>query len=117
MYNFARWYFPDRNCQIETLIQSCGAADLIASAYGGRNYRCAVEFIKSGKDFSKLEAEMLNGQKLQGTLAAAELFALLKMKGGVKKFPLLSTIHLIATKSIPAVSIIDYDGAHLDEFD
>jgi glycerol-3-phosphate dehydrogenase (NAD+) len=117
MYNFAQWYYPERNCRIETLIESCGAADLIASAYGGRNYRCAVEFIKSGKDFEKLEEDMLNGQKLQGTIAAEELFTLLKVKGGVKRFPLLSTIHLIAKKSVAPATIIDYDGGHLDQFD
>jgi glycerol-3-phosphate dehydrogenase (NAD+) len=116
MYHFAKWYYPERNCTMETLLESCGVADLIASSYAGRNYKCAVQFVKTGKDFETLEEEMLNGQKLQGTLAAEEMFTLLKQKGGVKRFPMLSTIHLIAKKLLPPETIISYDGPHLDQF-
>jgi glycerol-3-phosphate dehydrogenase (NAD+) len=116
MYKFAKWYYPDRNCTMETLLESCGVADLIASSYAGRNHKCAVQFVKTGKDFETLEEEMLNGQKLQGTLAAEEMFTLLKQKGGVQLFPMLSTIHLIAKKLLPPITIIDYDGPHLEQF-
>jgi glycerol-3-phosphate dehydrogenase (NAD+) len=116
MFHFAQWYYPERKCSMDTLLESCGVADLIASSYAGRNHRCAVEFVKSGKDFVVLEEELLNGQKLQGTLAAEEMYTLLKVKGGVKKFPMLSTVHLIAKKLVPPSTIIDYDGKHLDAF-
>lgn len=117
MYDFAKWYFPDRGCDVKTLLESCGVADLIATAYGGRNHKCAVEFVKSGKDFDELEKELLNGQKLQGTLAAHEIFELLKIRKAVKRYPLMSTIHLIATKKVPVKTILEYDGDHLDNIE
>ena len=117
MFDFATWYFPDRNCKLETLLESCGVADLIATAYGGRNHKCAVEFVKTGKDFEEIEKELLNGQKLQGTIAAREIYELLKIRKAVKKYPLLSTIHLIATKQVPVKTILDYDGEHLDKLE
>jgi glycerol-3-phosphate dehydrogenase (NAD+) len=113
MFKFAQWYYPDRGCRIETLIETCGVGDLIASGYGGRNHRCAVEFVRSGKDFAAIEKELLNGQKLQGTLAAAEMYQLLSARGAIRKFPLMTTIHMIATKEVPVSAIIDYDGDHL----
>jgi len=114
VFKFAQWYYPTRGCKMETLLETCGVGDVIASAYGGRNHRCAVEFVKSGKDFGTVEREMLNGQKLQGTLAAAELYELLSLRNAVKQFPLLTTIHLIATKALPPSAIIDFDGHHFD---
>jgi glycerol-3-phosphate dehydrogenase (NAD+) len=75
-----------------------------------------VEFAKTGKDFSEIEEELLNGQKLQGTVAAAEVFALLRARNAVKRFPLLATVHLIAIKEIPCCKIIEYDGDHLDKY-
>jgi glycerol-3-phosphate dehydrogenase (NAD+) len=113
MFRFAQWYYPDRGCRMETLLETCGVGDLIASAYGGRNHRCAVEFVKTGKDFETIEKELLNGQKLQGTLAAAEMYELLAARNALRMFPLMTTIHLIATKQVPVTTIIDHDGDHL----
>jgi glycerol-3-phosphate dehydrogenase (NAD+) len=115
MFRFAQWYFPDKGCKVETLLETCGVGDLIASAYGGRNYKCAVEFVKSGKDLSVIEAELLNGQKLQGTLAAAELYELLTVRGAVSKFPLCATIHLIAIRAVPPATIVEFDGLHIPQ--
>jgi glycerol-3-phosphate dehydrogenase (NAD+) len=116
MYAFALWYYPDKGCDFKTLLESCGVADLIATGYGGRNHKCAVEFAKTGKDFSQIEEELLNGQKLQGTVAAEEVFALLKARNAVKRFPLLATVHLIAIKEIPCSKIVEYDGEHLAKY-
>jgi len=112
MYEFAKWYFPERNCKLETLLESCGVADLIATAYGGRNHKCAVEFVKSGKDWDTIEKE-LNGQKLQGTVAAREVHKLLEMRHETKRFPMMTTIYLISEKQAPVEAILDYTGDHL----
>merc|ERR1711957_804206 len=52
-----------------------GVADLITTCYGGRNRKCAEAFAKAGKKKSldEIEAELLGGQKLQGTLTAKEV--------------------------------------------
>ncbi|KAJ1641306.1 glycerol-3-phosphate dehydrogenase 1-like protein, isoform CRA_d, partial [Pavlovales sp. CCMP2436] len=56
----------------ETFLESCGVADLVTTCFGGRNRKCAEAFAKGGgkQGWEKIEAEMLNGQKLQGTLTA-----------------------------------------------
>lgn len=114
MYKFAAWYYPDKNIRLETMLETCGVGDVVATAYGGRNRRCAEAFVKTGKDFQTIEKELLDGQKLQGNIAAAEVFKLLKIRNAVKDFPLFSTIALIAAQKIPPVAILDYEGSHLE---
>ena len=70
-----------RFCQINhetvkdhTFFESCGVADLITTCYGGRNRRVAEAKVKTGKPIEILEAEMLNGQKLQGPPTAVEIY-------------------------------------------
>ena len=41
-------------------------ADLITTCYGGRNARLSKEFVIQKKSIAVLEAELLNGQKMQG---------------------------------------------------
>jgi len=113
-FEFANWYFPDKGCKMETLLESCGVADFICTSYGGRNRKCAEAFVRTGKSLEELEKEILNGQKLQGVLAAKEVAALLKERNNVKQFPLLVTIHMIATKQVPPQTILEYDGPHLE---
>lgn len=36
---------------------------------GGRNRKCSEAFVKTGKSIADLEKEMLNGQKLQVSIA------------------------------------------------
>jgi glycerol-3-phosphate dehydrogenase (NAD+) len=59
--------------EIRTFFESCGVADLITTCYAGRNRRCAEIFARTGRSFDVIEAEELNGQKLQGTLTSKEV--------------------------------------------
>ena len=51
----------------ETLLESCGLADLLTTCYSGRNRRCAQAFAEDPtRSWEDIEAEYLGGQKLQG---------------------------------------------------
>ena len=113
-YNFAKWYFPDRNVSINTMLESCGFGVIVASSYGGRNRKCAEYFVTSKKTFKECEADLLNGQKLQGTLAAEEIYKILKKRNACKMFPLFTTIYLIIQKTVPPEALINFKGKHLD---
>lgn len=104
-----------------TFLESCGMADLITTCYGGRNRKCAEAFAKiqtsaksqvydpevCDKLWSEIEQKMLGGQKLQGTLAAKEVYALLESRMLLGSFPLFSTIYDIAFNGKPVASITD----------
>lgn len=85
MIKFVDVFYP--GSKLSTFFESCGVADLITTCYGnylqfqmrksvlfnpmasrvgGRNRKVSEAFVKSGKSIKELEAEMLNGQKLQG---------------------------------------------------
>ncbi|KAJ0062289.1 hypothetical protein NL108_002592, partial [Boleophthalmus pectinirostris] len=64
-----------------TFLESCGVADLVTTCYGGRNRKVAEAFARSNKSIAELEAEMLNGQKLQGPQTSAEIYKILQKKG------------------------------------
>ena len=85
----------------ETFLESCGIADLITTCYGGRNRKCAEAFAKTGKGWETLEQELLNGQKLQGTLACEEVYKIIKANKAEKDFPLFTTIHRVAFEGLP----------------
>ena len=58
----------------------------MATCYGGRNLRVSKAFVeawKSGqpKSFEVLEAELLNGQKLQGVQTSDEVQEILRIRG------------------------------------
>jgi glycerol-3-phosphate dehydrogenase (NAD+) len=104
-----------------TFLESCGMADLITTCYGGRNRRCAEEFAKqmlgekTGLDldekgccelWAKIENELLNGQKLQGTVALKEVHMLLKSRGLLHLFPLISSINDVSYQGKHVTSIV-----------
>lgn len=81
----------------DTFFQSCGIADLITTCFGGRNRKCAEAFVRQQPiTWEKLEQEILNGQKLQGTLAAQEVYQILQKHACADQFPLFTKIYLIA---------------------
>ncbi|XP_074367802.1 glycerol-3-phosphate dehydrogenase [NAD(+)]-like [Apium graveolens] len=93
-----------------TFFESCGVADLITTCLGGRNRMCAEAFAKNGgkRSFDELEAELLNGQKLQGVLTAKEVYTVLSQRGCLQMFPLFTTVHHICTGVLPPSDIVRY---------
>jgi glycerol-3-phosphate dehydrogenase (NAD+) len=103
----------------DTFLESCGMADLITTCYGGRNRKCAEAYTRRrvssssiGVDecetmWNDLEKELLNGQKLQGTLTCKEVHTILSSKGVLESFPLINTIHKIAFEGSPCDTIVD----------
>jgi len=89
----------------DTFLESCGVADLITTCFGGRNRKCAEVFARGGKTFDEIEAEVLAGQKLQGTLTAYEVNHVLKMKGMEDKFPLFTMVYKISYEGVPVDQI------------
>lgn len=110
--------------QPATIMESCGFADIIASADGGRNARVAEQFVRcSDKSWDDLEREMLNGQKLQGVQTAAMIYFFVKKNKLEQRFPLLIAIHEVCVGKRKAPYLLevlsDYTRSsvreHLDE--
>jgi len=102
---FAKMFFD--GVLDETFMESCGLADLVTTCYGGRNRKCAAAFAQKKGTWDEIEADLLDGQKLQGTITAKDVMVVLKAKGLVDEFPLFSRIHAIAFEGAPTESIID----------
>ena len=68
--------------------------------FGGRNRKCAEAFARNtSKGWGAIESELLNGQKLQGTLCCqevVEMFRKAEMSSAPADFPLFHVIHKIA---------------------
>ena len=124
MARFCSTFF--QGVQESTILESCGIADLITTCYGGRNRRCGEEFAKlqsghlNGRDmvtknemWNDIEVKLLNGQKLQGTYAAKEVYALLESRNMLSSFPLFRSIYEIAFVGRPVTSITE--GIHAIE--
>uniref|UniRef100_A0A668UK08 Glycerol-3-phosphate dehydrogenase [NAD(+)] n=1 Tax=Oreochromis aureus TaxID=47969 RepID=A0A668UK08_OREAU len=94
MVAFAR-IFCKGSVSSTTFLESCGVADLITTCYGGRNRKVAEAFVRTSKSIAELEAEMLNGQKLQGPQTSAEVYKILKKRDMVNKFPLFAAVYQI----------------------
>ncbi|KAL2102989.1 hypothetical protein ACEWY4_002157 [Coilia grayii] len=89
-----------------TFLESCGVADLITTCYGGRNRKVAEAFVRTSKSIAELEAEMLNGQKLQGPQTSAEVYKILTKKDIIQKFPLFVSVYLICFEGKPVKDFI-----------
>lgn len=89
-----------------TFFESCGVADLITTCFGGRNRKCAAAYAQDpSKGWDVIEKEILNGQKLQGTLTAKEVHEVLKRVDAVDEFPLFTKIYNIAYGGHPVDTI------------
>eukprot|EP00172_Hildenbrandia_rubra_P000469 Plantae.Rhodophyta-Hildenbrandia_rubra.ctg12323.p1 GENE.Plantae.Rhodophyta-Hildenbrandia_rubra.ctg12323~~Plantae.Rhodophyta-Hildenbrandia_rubra.ctg12323.p1 ORF type:complete len:378 (-),score=75.74 Plantae.Rhodophyta-Hildenbrandia_rubra.ctg12323:268-1401(-) len=114
IYHFAHWFFKGIN--EHTMVESCGMADLITTCMGGRNRKVAEAFGRSDgqKSWDELEKELLNGQKLQGTVTCLEVHRLLKSGKILDKFPLFERIHKISFDDAPLKSVVDLPMENLD---
>lgn len=93
MRKFGKMFFAD-SCKSATFTEeSCGVADLITSCNGGRNHKCAKLSVQKKRPIEEIEAEELNGQKLQGTSTASEVNEYLKRRGLEAEFPLFTAVH------------------------
>lgn len=115
MVAFAR-LFCTGAVSTSTFLESCGVADLITTCYGGRNRRVAEAFVKSDKSIEELERDMLNGQKVQGPLASADVYNILKQKGVLEKFPLFVGVYRICYEGRPVQEFISCLQNHPEHY-
>lgn len=102
---FASLFFHD--VIDETFWDSSGVADLITTCFGGRNRKCAELFVRSAhKDFAVIEREVLNGQKLQGTGTAKDVFLFLQSRQQLHQFPLMTAVYRVAAGQADADEVI-----------
>jgi len=112
MQAFCEVFYGDRSIKNETFLESCGVADLVTTCFGGRNRKCAEIFCRAalsgaGKSWETIEAEELNGQKLQGTGTSKDVMTCLKKAQRTADFPLFAAIYNIAFEGAPPASIIE----------
>jgi len=105
MKQFAELFY--HGVKPSTFFESCGVADLITTCLGGRNRKVAEAFARTRKPFDQLEAELLNGQMLQGTSTAREVHEILKAKNLVDEFPLFTCVYKICYESYPPEHVIE----------
>ncbi|KAG0367556.1 NAD-dependent glycerol-3-phosphate dehydrogenase N-terminus-domain-containing protein [Gamsiella multidivaricata] len=105
MRKFAQMFYKD--VRDATFFESCGVADLITTCAGGRNRKVAEAHVTTGKSFDQLEQEMLNGQKLQGTSTAKDMYKILSKKGLCHEFPLMTTIYRICYEDLPPIKLVE----------
>eukprot|EP00842_Homolaphlyctis_polyrhiza_P005745 jgi/Hompol1/6171/HPOL_004857-RA len=105
MKKFAKAFYD--GIRDDTFFESCGIADVITTCFGGRNRRIAEARVLTGKSFEVLEAEMLNGQKLQGSLTAKEIHDILVVRHMVNEFPLFTTVYRICYEGLPPQAILE----------
>lgn len=83
----------------ETFFDSSGFADVITTCYGGRNVRCAAEFIRRpNASWEEIEEDILKGQKMQGQLTCDEVYRVLEAHQLLDFFPLFHVVYKIAFK-------------------
>eukprot|EP00667_Euglena_gracilis_P011223 EG_transcript_11451 len=90
MLRFADMFYE--GVRTQTLLESCGVADLITTCSGGRNRRIAEAMVRTGKPLATMEEELLQGQVL-GPLTARVVYQALKVARKQAEFPLFTAVH------------------------
>jgi glycerol-3-phosphate dehydrogenase (NAD+) len=99
METFVKHFYPETSSHVFS--ESCGVADLITTCFAGRNRKCAEAFAASrvsgeNRSWEDIEAELLGGQKLQGTLTAMEIYPLIELHRLESRLPLICATYAIA---------------------
>jgi len=110
MQRFIAHFYP--KTKSEVFNESCGVADLITTCFGGRNRKCAEVFASSRQEgkprsWEDIETEMLNGQKIQGTLTAQEIMPLIQHHRLESKLPLMCATYDVAFKDADPMSLFE----------
>lgn len=93
MVKFGKMFFHNSVRTATFTEESAGVADLITSCSGGRNYRCAKMSVEKNISISEVEKQELNGQMLQGTSTAKEVYEFLERRDMLAEFPLLTNTY------------------------
>ncbi|KAI9856156.1 MAG: glycerol-3-phosphate dehydrogenase [Vezdaea acicularis] len=93
MVQFGKQFFGNTVHPQTFTEESCGVADLITSCSGGRNYRCAKLAVEKGVTVDEIEATELDGQKLQGTSTAIDVYGFLSKRGLEREYPLFTAVY------------------------
>lgn len=112
MHRFATMYFD--NISPQTMVESCGLADLITTCLGGRNRKVSEAYGRAAgkRSWEELEQEMLNGQKLQGTGTCQEVMKILKRDNRLDQFPFINLIYKVAYEGAPLETIVAIPDEH-----
>jgi glycerol-3-phosphate dehydrogenase (NAD+) len=114
MIGFCRLYKQESTPDI--YLESCGIADLIASASGGRNYNGAKKMAETNKSLKDIERDDLNGQSLQGPGTAKEVYRFLQGKNLLDQFPLFRDAYLICEQKIEPKKLLENLPNHPEFF-
>ncbi|PJF19089.1 Glycerol-3-phosphate dehydrogenase [NAD(+)], partial [Paramicrosporidium saccamoebae] len=90
----------DDNVKDATFLESCGIADVVTSSFGGRNRKVAEAFVRTGQSIDQLEAELLNGQKLQGPPTAREVYKWIHERDLLDRFPVVTAVYRICYEGL-----------------
>ncbi|KAI0523817.1 glycerol-3-phosphate dehydrogenase [Xylaria bambusicola] len=92
MIKFGKEFFGETVSTATFTKESAGVADLITSCSGGRNFNGAKLAVERGVSVQEIEQKELNGQKLQGTSTAAEVYSFLQKRGVENDYPLFTAV-------------------------
>ncbi|KAI1846828.1 hypothetical protein JX265_004798 [Neoarthrinium moseri] len=106
MLKFGKEFFSETVHPDTFTVESAGVADLITSCSSGRNFRCAKMAVEQGVSVAEIEAKELNGQKLQGTSTAQEVYSFLKKRGLEKEYPLFTAVRDIIEGKYPTSDLL-----------
>ncbi|KAK9771332.1 putative Glycerol-3-phosphate dehydrogenase [NAD(+)] [Seiridium cardinale] len=106
MLKFGEEFFNETVERETFTVESAGVADLITSCSSGRNFRCARMAVEQGVSVAEIEEKELNGQKLQGTSTAQEVYSFLKKQGLEKEYPLFTAVRDIIEGKYPTTDLL-----------